>query len=66
MVMLPTSSKQGTQGSKTLKTIGSPKLALKSKETKKSESMVPEVINIMKPGSDKTKTQLRHEENQQL
>ena len=28
--------------------------------------MAPEVIDIMKPGSDKTKTQLRHEENQQL
>ena len=58
--------KQGTQGWKTLKTIGSLKLASKSKKTKKSESMAPQVIDIMKPGSDGTKTQLGHKENQQL
>ena len=58
--------KQSTQGLKTLKTIGSPKSASKLKKTKKSESMAPEMIDIMKPGSDKTKAQLRCKENQQL
>ena len=55
--------KQGTHGSKT---VGSPKPTLKSRKPKKSKSTAPEVINIMKPGGDKAKIQLRHTKDQQL
>ena len=55
--------KQSTQGLRTPKTVSSPKPALKSKKTKKSESMAPEVIDIMKPGGGEAKTQLKHEED---
>ena len=53
-------SKQSTKGSKTPKTVGSLKPTSKSKKTKKSESMAPDVIDITKSGGDEAKTQLRH------
>ena len=39
---------------------------MKSKKTKKSKGTAPEVISIMKPGSDKTNIQLRHAKDQEL
>ena len=53
-------SKQSTQGSKIPKIVGSLKQTLKSKKTKKSERTARDVIDIMKPGGDEAKAQLRH------
>ena len=61
--MPPLGSMRGSHG---LKTTSSLNPAPKSKKTKKSKGTAPEVIDIMKPGSDEANIKLRHAKDQEL